>query len=146
MLELQHHFPRSVRLLLIGALVSVSIFAAALMTIRRVSSADHHEIARVLPSQRRVQVVRFTLYDVGIYPQEARANPGPITISIEDLTRSSTGLTIERVDENIRMPVGIADKAKELMRSRTQLVLSPGRYELADTARPGNRAVLIVEP
>lgn len=146
MLKLHHNLPRSTRLRLIGTLVALLIAIAALITIGRVSSADHHERALVLPSQRRVQVVRFTLYDVGIYPQEARANPGPITISIEDLTRSSTGLIIERVDENIRMPVRIADKGKELLRSRTQLVLSAGRYELADSARSDNRAVLIVEP
>jgi hypothetical protein len=90
--------------------------------------------------------VRFTLYDVGIYPQEARANPGRVAIAIEDLTRSSTGLVIERVEQNARVPVRVDGKAKDLMRSRSELVLSPGRYELADAARPGNRAVLIVEP
>lgn len=145
MLKLRH-LPRSIRFLLISTLVAVSIFVAALVTIGRVSSADHHESALVLPSQRRVQVVRFTLYDLGIYPQEARANPGRVTISIEDLTRSSTGLIIERVDENARVPIGVAGKAKELMRSRTEVILPPGRYELADAAQPGNRALLIVEP
>jgi hypothetical protein len=90
--------------------------------------------------------VRFTLYDVGIYPQEARATPGAVTISIEDLTRSSTGLIVERVDENARVHIGVSSKAKELMRSRTELVLMPGRYELADAAQPDIRALLIVEP
>lgn len=146
MLKLRPNLPRSIKFLLIGTLVAISIFVAALVTIGRVSSADRHESALVLPSQGRVQVVRFTLYDVGIYPQEARATPGPVTIAIEDLTRSSTGLIIERIDENARVPVGIAGKAKELMRSRTELVLPPGRYEVADAAQPGNRALLIVEP
>ena len=146
MLKLRPNVPRPIRFLLIGTLVAISIFVAALVTIRRVSSANHHESALVLPSQRRVQVVRFTLYDIGLYPQEARANPGRVTIAIEDLTRSSTGLSIERIDENARVPVGVAGKAKDLMRSRTELVLLPGRYELADAARPVNRALLIVDP
>jgi hypothetical protein len=146
MLKLKHNFPRSIRFLLIGTLVSVSIVIAALMTIGRVSSADRHESALVLPSQQRVQVVRFTLYDVGIYPQEARANPGRVTIAIEDLTRSSTGLVIERVEENARVPVRVDGKAKDLMRSRSELVLPAGRYEVADAARPANRALLIIEP
>lgn len=146
MLKLHHNLPRSIPLRLLGTLVPVLIAIAALITIGRVSSADHHERGLVLPSQRRVQVVRFTLYDVGIYPQEARANPGRITIATEDLTGSSTGLIIERVEENARVPIRVFDKAPNVMRSRLELPLPVGRYEVADSARPGNRAVLIVEP
>ena len=103
------------------------------------------EAVNVPASERRVQVLRFTLYDTGIYPNEARANPGSVTISIEDLTGSSDGLLIQRVDTPGRTSVGAVNKPNRLLRVRKELQLPRGTYELVDSTRQENRALLIVD-
>ncbi|HKY43279.1 MAG TPA: hypothetical protein VJM50_09305 [Pyrinomonadaceae bacterium] len=133
----------TVSFILIATLVS-AVIVGALLKVRHASSSV--ETLTVPASERRVQVVRFTLYDTGIYPHEARANPGSVTISIEDLTGSSDGLLIQRVDTNGRVPVGALNKAARLLRMRKELQLPRGTYELVDSTRPENRALLIVAP
>src|SRR5260370_34266581 len=53
-----------------------------------------------------VQVVRFTLYDVGIYPRQARVNKGLVAITIEDFSGVTSGLVVQRVTVNARHSVG----------------------------------------
>lgn len=130
-------------LVLITALTAAAIVGALFKMSR---SSSPVEAVTVPASDRRVQVVRFTLYDTGIYPREARANPGRITISIEDLTGSSDGLTIERVDANGRVPLGAVNKSARSLRTRKELHLPAGNYELVDATRTANRALLIVAP
>ena len=91
-------------------------------------------------------MVRFTLYDIGIYPQEARVKPGMVTISIEDLSGASSGLIIERIEASSRVASGLVSKETNRLRSRSELFLLQGRYEVADATRPDNRALLIVAP
>ena len=98
------------------------------------------------PSRGPVQIVRFTLYDIGIYPQETRAKQGMITLSIEDLSGDSSGLIIDRVETASRTAAGRISKATNRLRSRSELFLPQGRYEVADANRPNDRALLIVEP
>ena len=133
----------TVSLILIATLALTAI-VGTLLKVKHDSSTV--ESLTVPASERRVQVVRFTLYDTGIYPHEARANPGSVTISIEDLTGSSDGLLIQRVDTNGRVPVGAVDKAARLLRARKELQLPRGTYELVDSTRQENRALLIVAP
>ncbi|HJP91217.1 MAG TPA: hypothetical protein VJ875_04625 [Pyrinomonadaceae bacterium] len=137
-------------LLLILVVVSVAgiVFAASSYRKAGTSGLAHATAVQqsLVPLQRRVQVVCFTLYDVGIYPQEARATAGSITISIEDLTGSSSGLIIDRLDATVRLPAGVVSKATNLLRARAELFLPAGRYELTDANRRDNRALLIVEP
>lgn len=133
----------TVSFILIATLTATAV-VSALLKLRPVSSPV--EALTVPASERRVQVVRFTLYDAGIYPHEARANPGRITISIEDLTGSSDGLTIERVDASGRVSLGAVNKAARTLRSRKELQLPTGNYELIDSTRTANRALLIVAP
>jgi hypothetical protein len=128
--------------LLFAILASTAIISTAFHKDRHSSASVHSPPA----GERRVQVVRFTLYDTGIYPQEARANPGPVTISIEDLTGSSDGLIIERVDPTGRMPFGLMNKTAKLLRMRKEWHLPKGTYELVDSSRLDNRALLIVAP
>ena len=127
--------------LLVAALVSVSIIAAA----RLESSGGSHQSPSAVQRHQPVQIVSFTLYDTGIYPQEARANPGAVTITIEDLTASSSGLIVELVNERARARAGVIDKAIGRLRARAELNLVVGRYELVDATRPENRALLIVD-
>lgn len=92
-----------------------------------------------------VQVVRFTLYDVGIVPREARARAGLVAISIEDLSGGSAGLVLTR-DRDRRIPAGQVTRSANHWRGREEIHLAPGRYEVFDSSRPGNQATLIVEP
>ena len=103
-------------------------------------------LAQSRPRLGPVQLVRFTVYDVGIYPEEVRVRPGPVTFSIEDLTTSSSGWIVERVDQNPRLRVGVVNRVTNRLRTRAELILLPGRYELSDAIRREVRAELIVEP
>ena len=115
--------------------------------VKRGRAAPNHENQSVAVSKPgRVQVVRFTLYDAGIFPQEARANPGPVTLAIEDLTGSSAGVFIERIEPGTRAASGTMSKPANQLRARSEFSLGVGCYEVVDAAHPDNRAVLIVEP
>lgn len=138
------------RILHNGSTVTFILIATlALAIIGALQNVRHEpltvEAVNVPASERRVQVLRFTLYDTGIYPNEARANPGSVTISIEDLTGSSDGLLIQRVDTPGRTSVGAVNKATRLLRVRKELQLPRGTYELIDSTRQENRALLIVD-
>jgi len=94
----------------------------------------------------RVQVVRFTLYDAGIYPSEARAQTGLVAISIEDLSGGSSGLVVERRAGDVITPLGTVDRLPNRLRARGEIAMTVGRYEVYDASRPNNRSLLIVEP
>ena len=129
------------RLLLMATLVIAAVAVIALVKRGSAASAVSHESESVVAPQRgRVQLVRFTLYDVGIYPQEARANPGAVTLSIEDLTGSNSEVFIERIEPAGRTVTGTMNKPANQLRSRAQFSLGAGRYEIVDAARPDNRA------
>ncbi len=132
--------------LFVMTLVSASIIVTARLKIGHRSSDANHESSSSITGQRRVQIVRFTLYDAGIYPQEARAFPGPLTISVENLTGSRSEVIVQRVQETGRMPISAVNNGVKGLRSRAELNLPIGRYELVDATRPENRATLIVEP
>lgn len=93
-----------------------------------------------------VQVVRFTVYDVGIYPREARVEPGLVAISIEDQAGGRSGLIVERVEGEVHIAQGRIDRLSSRFRTRGELLLTPGHYEIKDSERPSNKALLIVEP
>jgi hypothetical protein len=132
---------------LIATFVIVAVVIAMLVKRGLAASAAKHESQSFAAQKRgRVQIVRFTFYDAGIYPQEARANPGPITLAIEDLTGSSSAVLIERIEPGVGATMGTMNKPSNQLRSRAEFSLGVGRYQVVDPARPDNRAVLIVEP
>lgn len=93
-----------------------------------------------------VRNISFTLYDVGILPREIHVQKGLIAIAIEDRTRKSGGLVIERDLGNGSLAVGQVKRVRDESRGRTALKLAPGKYSVFDASQPGNRARLIVEP
>ncbi len=97
-------------------------------------------------SRGPVQLVRFTLYDVGIVPHQTQAQKGAVTLLFEDLTGGSTGLIIERQTGRTPERTGQAERAPRSRYGKQQLRLEPGRYEVYDASRPDNRALLVVEP
>lgn len=133
--------------------IGFSVTAFVIVSARAKISARSHQAAFLhmqglvtrLPTGP-VQVVRFTLYDAGIYPSEARAQPGLVTISIEDLSGASSGLVVERRAGDVITPLGTVDRLPNRLRARGEIAMTVGRYEVYDASRPNNRALLIVEP
>src|SRR2546430_12780747 len=65
------------------------------------------QIAALAPTKHGpVQVVRFTLYDAGIYPRQARVEKGLVAITIEDFSGGTSGLVVQRLNGNTRQSVG----------------------------------------
>ena len=89
-----------------------------------------------------VQIVRFTVYDAGIFPREARVSADRVAIQFEDLTGDSGGLFIR--NERSEM-VGQVVRSPNRWRGSTRVTLAPGRYQVYDSSRPANQATLIVQ-
>lgn len=94
-----------------------------------------------------VQVVRFTIYDAGLYPREAHAQAGRVIVSLTDYTGESAGLVVEREVPGGGRPetAGQAERAGARWRGRREMRLGPGRYRVYDASRPQNFAALTVE-
>ncbi len=92
-----------------------------------------------------VRVVRFTLYDAGIYPREVRVAAGVVTITIEDFSGGTAGLVVAPEIGINRIQLGVIQRFDHHWRGRSELTLTPGRYVVFDSSRPSNRAKLIVE-
>lgn len=93
-----------------------------------------------------VRNLRFTLFEQGIRPAAIRTQAGFVNIAVEDRTTDGDGLLISRVEAGQRTTVGNVRKFQNYARGRAQFRLTPGTYELHDTVRPSNKALLIVEP
>lgn len=93
-----------------------------------------------------VQNIRFTIYENGIAPRELKVSKGLISITIEDRTRKSEGLAIEREVGNGRLRVGQVKRLQDFWRGRDQVRLTPGTYVVFDTSSPANKARLVVTP
>ena len=91
-----------------------------------------------------LQNIRFTVYDVGIYPQEMQVDAGRLSIVFEDRTGKSTGFVIVRENSSQRM--GDIKTSKAHWRTRGQVQLGPGRYRVIDSERPDIYSLLIVNP
>lgn len=146
MLSIQKKLSRFVLFFLVATLLVASIVVVWRVNATESQSYVSANTTGTVPVRGPVQVLRFTVYDIGLYPQEARAKPGMVTISIEDLSGASSGLIIERIEASSRVPGGLVSKQTNRLRSRSEFFLPQGRYEVADASRPDNRALLIVEP
>jgi hypothetical protein len=105
------------------------------------------EVTVQRPSQSGpVQMVRYVLFDAGIYPRELTVDKGLVNIALEDKTHSATTLVIDRIVGDERFQVGQIRRTMDERRGRGIVKLSPGRYEVYDASRPVNRAFLTVNP
>lgn len=98
------------------------------------------------PTEVAAQTVRFTVYDVGILPREAKARAGNVTLAIEDLSGTSTELVVSRMNNGNGVAEGRVARSPGSWRGRTVIRLVPGTYEVFDANRPNNRAELVVTP
>ena len=139
-------------LIAIGLFVGIAGlgFALAIVSARPRASALHKAVKSEQNSLSRppgrVQVVSFTLYDVGILPRQASAERGFVTVVVEDLSGGTTGLVIERDIGQGREVTGQVRRRERTRHGREELWLEPGSYHLYMADRPENRAELIVEP
>jgi hypothetical protein len=99
------------------------------------------------PSNQREpeQVVRFSLYDVGILPREVHVSQGLVVVITEDYW-GSAGVVVERESESASQLVGRVDREGPHWRSKSEMRLTPGRYRVYMQERSANRASLVVEP
>jgi len=91
-------------------------------------------------------VVRFDLFDLGIHPREVHVAKGQIVFTIEDYSGGSPGLAVEQEAEPAPLQVGRVERRGPDWRVSTVMKLGPGRYRVYMLDRPGNRALLVVEP
>jgi hypothetical protein len=89
------------------------------------------------------QIVRFTVYDVGIFPSEARASAGLVALHLEDMSGDAAGLVV--MSESLQM-VGQIVRRPDRGRDNARLTLLPGRYSIYNASRPTHRATLIIAP
>jgi hypothetical protein len=95
------------------------------------------------PTLRGVaQIVRFTIYDSGIYPREAQVSAGLVVIQVEDMAGDSPGVVVR---SESRQVVGQIMRAVH-RRGNGRLRLPPGRYQIHELSDRANTATLIVEP
>ena len=140
---------------LIGLTFLVSALIVTTFAIVAAREISSQEVGQATPASGQnlpaalpngpVQVVRFTLYDVGIYPREAHVGAGLVAITIENQSGGSSGLVVERVDGEARLWEGSVDRLRSSFRARGELLLTAGRYEVHDAERPRHKALLIVE-
>jgi hypothetical protein len=89
-----------------------------------------------------VQMVRFTVYDSGIFPAEAHAKAGVVAIFIEDVTGNSRGLMVQG-EHGPALPSIARGVGK--WRGSAQASLTPGRYRVFELGHANHKATLIVE-
>ena len=94
----------------------------------------------------RVQMIKFLLFEEGIYPRNMTIHDGLINLTVEDKTHRSQGLAVERINENAMASVGRVETVGEYGRGRELLRFVPGTYRVSDMSNPQNNSILVVEP
>jgi hypothetical protein len=90
--------------------------------------------------------IRFTVYDMGIYPREIEVSTGHLGIVFESRTRVDSGFVVQRVNENAFEQVAQISAAANRLRTRGEVKLTPGRYRVFDSSRPEIYSTLVVNP
>ena len=124
----------------------VPVRSAPTESFRETSARNEVAQGSAIPKHGPVRVVRFTLYDAGIYPREIRVDKGLVAITIEDLSGGTGGLVVAPEIGSDRIQLGVVQRFEHHWRGRSELAMTPGRYVVFDSSRPSNRAKLIVEP
>lgn len=148
-----------IRLKLAGALIGSALICCSALTLASKalskpepalpkSSSALAPAPRVVQSSKRepARLVKFNLFDMGIYPREVHISKGLVAISIEDYSGGTSGLVVRRENENAPDRVGSVERGGKGWRAQNELKLEAGRYIVYMTDRPDNRALLVVEP
>lgn len=131
----------------IPALLAVCVFSAASFLRSpgwlNVTQSPTSPLATV---NQPLENIRFTIYDLGIYPQEIEVNARHLGIVFEDRTGRSSGFVVQRITENTSQEVAQLRMMANRSRTRGEVKLTPGRYRVFDTSRPEIYSTLIVSP
>ncbi len=117
----------------------VGVFLLLLMSVKRQSwvAADQ------LPTTRGpAQIVRFTIYDAGIFPSEARVRPGSVVIRAEDLSGMANAFVVRKANRQV---IGQIIRGESESRGSARLSLAAGAYQICDAGQLTKCATLNVE-
>lgn len=89
--------------------------------------------------------IRFTVYDVALYPQELQVDAGRVAIAFDDHTGKNTSFVVQRIAGNAER-VGEINFLPSHWRTRGEVRLTPGRYRVFSRERPEIQSILIVNP
>jgi len=93
-------------------------------------------------------VVRFTLYDVGILPRETRVQSGNVTLAIVDVSGMNSVIVLEKETGDAGSPLvvsGQIERVQRVSRVEKEFALTPGRYWVSTVDKPETKVLLIVE-
>lgn len=132
-------------------LMATAVFATIAIKRRKPAKITESPVLQQRQFERGpVQMIRFVLFEDGIYPGMAKVKQGLINLAIEDRSHGSSGLVIERATsdarDTARTRVGEVRRTEKELRGREVLKLTPGSYYVFDSSRPKNKAVLLVQP
>jgi hypothetical protein len=96
-------------------------------------------------SNEPLKNVRFTVYDVALYPHELQVDAGRVAIAFDDRTGKSSGFVVQRITGNAER-VGEINFPQDHWRTRAEMRLTPGRYQVSSRERPEIQSTLIVNP
>lgn len=132
---------------LLAAALAAGTIAASAAALRAASArrdAAASPRAAAALNQDPPHVLRFSVYDAGIHPREATVTHGRVVFVMEDNTGGEASLVVEREAGGGREHVGRVERERGRARGRREYRLTPGRYEVYDSARPEVRASLTV--
>jgi hypothetical protein len=133
--------------ILVGVILVCAVLGLTVARNLKVKPEPAVATSNQLPVVREpVQNVRFTVYDAGIFPQQQRARPGLVAISIEDRSHRSTGLVVQREAGGTILSIGQVSPALNQGRGTARFSLGAGHYSVFDANQPNNRAELVIEP
>ena len=96
-------------------------------------------------SNEPLKNIRFTVYDVALYPQELEVDAGRVAIAFDDRTGKNSGFVVQRITGNAER-VGEINFPRDHGRTRGEVRLTPGRYRVFSPGRPEIQSILIVNP
>lgn len=100
--------------------------------------------ASVQNPNEAVQNIRFTVYDVALYPHELQVQAGRVALAFNDRTGKNSRFVVQRISLNAPEHVGEIPFPKDYWRSRGEVRLAPGRYRVFSPERPEIQSILIL--
>jgi len=89
--------------------------------------------------------IRFTVYDVGMYPHELQVDAGRVAIAFDDRTGKNSSFVVQRITGNAEK-VGEINFPSDRSRTRGEVRLTAGRYRVFSRERSELQSILIVNP
>ena len=102
--------------------------------------------ASVQNPNEAVRNVRFTVYDVALYPHEVQVHAGRVAIAFDDRTGKNSRFVVQRISGSAPEKVGEIAFPRDHWRSRGEVRLAPGRYRIFSPERPEIQSILIANP